>query len=629
MANAPFTLPDTISGIDARLAFLQEETIALKRKRNELTPLFRLPPEILAEIITIYAHQTHLPSLSWTTLMRVCQSFQKLALAQHPLWSHIDLNSHNTAGFFVETHIQNAGSHPLTVTMDLTDNTSTYIASWTMGRYSAQLGSLEISGHATILAGLLQALVQYPLGALRSLNISPRHRRALAPGTVMAFPDVLLRGHLPSLRALSLSGIPVSWSLLHDLETLSLTDCRDTSAGAVSTVADLLRLFQLLPTLRSLTLSMSPVGDDFLLSPFVDSSLQLRGRITAPQLGYLSLRADAVILEMLLEYIQLPANCTVDLFPHGIITSDELRPLLVPIRTHLQRPTAPPRKVLALYLDTPIDIGIYTIELLDTENSPPGRAPAVVGPGQEPDHHFTGRFSLEVHPVHRPMFTDILVQFLHVAQAGEITHLDASCAATLDELAWFEILPLLPALESIRFPTMRSREDAFTAVAALEALAASATTTQSTQIHTLHLRLLESESEDIHRDVEQDSDSDAEGAWLVSFLNALYRYARLRRKAWADNPSLFPPLTLIEIEDDRLFLYSDPHKRTMERIWRRMAGMGIVKRGGREWDPVEEKRLAREWRKEALAKLDPNVWELPADGELNDDDSDVAELESD
>jgi hypothetical protein len=84
--------------IDRRISVLQAEIIRLRRRRNELQPVSRLPTEILADIfLRVQGHDVHPLCFDqkyvqkWSPILRVCYLWWRVALEAPELWTRFDL----------------------------------------------------------------------------------------------------------------------------------------------------------------------------------------------------------------------------------------------------------------------------------------------------------------------------------------------------------------------------------------------------------------------------------------------------------------------------------------------------------------------------------------------------------
>ena len=84
------------SVIDRDIARLEESIRALKSRRNELSPISRLPAEILCKIFSLNIDIYRSPR-SWTNYSRVSQHWRSLALSAPELWTNIPVDYHRWA----------------------------------------------------------------------------------------------------------------------------------------------------------------------------------------------------------------------------------------------------------------------------------------------------------------------------------------------------------------------------------------------------------------------------------------------------------------------------------------------------------------------------------------------------
>ena len=106
--------------IDAEIKSLEESIRALKHRRNALSPVSSLPPEMIAAIFSFLClpvtpslddcgtRKYHLARLC---VSHVCHQWREITLNQPLLWSHVDFNALSLTGA-VETLVR-AKSAPL------------------------------------------------------------------------------------------------------------------------------------------------------------------------------------------------------------------------------------------------------------------------------------------------------------------------------------------------------------------------------------------------------------------------------------------------------------------------------------------------------------------------------------
>ncbi|KAF7318673.1 F-box domain-containing protein [Mycena chlorophos] len=607
MGNASYNLPDTIREIDTRLEYLFGEISALQTKRNGLVPFFQLPNEVISQILAFYAGVSGISSfsLTWTKIMLVCRRFYEVAKAEHALWSYVDASDLSAkAHTSLRRQISNAGVCPLTMTM--TVYRGSVFGAWVTSEYADRIVSLEVTGQSTHVYELIKSFVEHPLSMLRRLKLNHFREQELPEGVFMAFPDALLDGKLPCLRQLSLSKMSVSWSLLRDLETLSLSECADSSLTAedMPNVGHVLRLIAASPDLHYL--SLTP-GDP--VEPFIDID---NGPMSLPKLGYFLYHDQVEPSTVLFKALRLSPTATVELLPFGVVAGANIRDLLVPVRAYLRQATSPQRHAIVLSIhrnDEEVSASFLCTMVLLASDDTPHPHPL------DSEREFTSRLTVNSHPRNEPSLRQIVTKFIHATRVDLLTHFDASAVRNISAASWRTLFLLLPALDSLRLTASEFRKEDDSMVVALTALCALVPTTL---ISTLYIRVL--------RTWRPLSQLDLQGEWVGPAARALYAYVRCRRKHWnayaATSTSAPSPLALVDIDDQRSFLWSSLHRRLMERIWRKMDGMGVVKRDGNVWDPVEIRKRARQARAEMREEMVALGIELP-DG-TGTDDSEVA-----
>ena len=93
LCSAGDSLDETRSIIDRNITRLEESIRALKSHKNELSPISRLPVEILCNIFKFCVAEswTRKPE-SWTNFSQVSQHWRSSALSASELWTIIPLN---------------------------------------------------------------------------------------------------------------------------------------------------------------------------------------------------------------------------------------------------------------------------------------------------------------------------------------------------------------------------------------------------------------------------------------------------------------------------------------------------------------------------------------------------------
>ncbi|KAF8208433.1 hypothetical protein K438DRAFT_2068028 [Mycena galopus ATCC 62051] len=291
---------------------------------------------------------------------------------------------------------------------------------------SERVCDLELAGMSEHISKFLTEMPQYDFRILSSLSLEPRYKHQELPViAIQTLPHSLFDGRLPRLRALSLSSVAFPWQSLRGLESLSLSDCTNSSTTLPLHLGDLLESLAECPRLRDLTLHDIP-------PPVPERHYP---EVVLPDLGRMRLYEDVALCAILLSHLRIPTRTNLHLFTSGLLQSEDARDVLVPISAHLQSAgTHKPRFIrierslshckLALFIDTTLP------DIMDYDS------PRCV-------------FVLNSHPSSEEELLLILTEVLNAVPLECITHFDARLAPTLGEASWSTIMQLLPALDYI------------------------------------------------------------------------------------------------------------------------------------------------------------------------------------
>ncbi|KAF7300518.1 F-box domain-containing protein [Mycena chlorophos] len=584
-AEATFVVPSTIPEIDARLTALYAEITALKTKRNSLVPVFRLPNEILAHIIELYALATgKLFDLKWTNVMLVCRRWYQLAISAQRLWSFVDgqlRSGRRGRESALEAQLERAGAAPLTFKINL-------FSAWEwmypqfLAALAPRLRSLEADGAARFVLELLDGISQGSLAQLVSLKLSGSYKVDEIPaGRAMKLGDEFFDGRAPNLRKLELTDMPFPWALVNNLHTLYLYHCSNSSSDIPSSLGDLLHLLRNSPTLRFFKFNPSP-AHRLGVSPIANTE-----PVDLPLLQYLHVLEGVATCTRLLEYLRFPSDTVVDIFAMGSSDGNSIRQLIVPLRRHLRLPDAPDLRTLRVITNKTSDgqsFASATIHLT-TATAPymPTGTNAEFYPEDKPPS-----LNLGSHPATQPEFRQIATKVLHAAVAERITCLDATGALGVNEASWATVISLLPALTWVQLCGHASSIS--DCIAALFA-ALSRPSTWPRRVSRLTLTLLKSW---MHPE-------DNNAPWVGEIVDALEGYVSFRRSQF--DAGTGTPLELLEFEDKDFLLHSaHAHRQAMVRIFWKMHGMGTIVRGGEVWDVIENRKRHEKF-KARMAKV--------------------------
>ncbi|KAF7326322.1 F-box domain-containing protein [Mycena kentingensis (nom. inval.)] len=536
-------IPDTLDEIDAHIQLFVAHLTVLKTKRNTLTPIDKLPNELLARILRIYAHiSDNLFSAGWSkTIMRVCRRWYELAMAEQSLWAYLDVNTLSHARSTLWTQLARAGAAPLTMRVSLYERTGDeYDVDWMMD-HAERTGAFDVGGEARLVLYFLRELVKHQIPQLRSLRLSGSQ-----------------------LRSLDVSYVDFPWDLPANLDSLRIRQSGNSSSPAPPTVAELIDLLSRCPDLHDLDLEVPSA-----LTPYTE------GRVThLPRLQILDFAGKVSNATALQRSLRIPWTANVDLKLYGVHDGAGIRDFIVPLCPHLRGAAPNARPFPTLMLDTMSGDHTGASFILLFELTTAGK----------PASRFTEKQNWT-----EPTLRQIVIKLLHAAQTEHITHLDASRVFRVGEASWKAILRNLPALQSIQlapheYNLAGSTRSVVGILGALVALAGDAP--QITALRMLVVR---------HHTVEHTSDHS--GAWLAPVVSAL-RGARARAPLTTLD---------IDDEFSFTFAarYKNIMRR-MFRLLTGMGGV-FRRRKSEVWDPSEDKRRRRErkrtWREMGIENI--------------------------
>jgi F-box-like len=285
--------------MDDEINSFQESLRALKARRNVLSPISRLPPEILAAIFSF------LPSSAWVTnagnlaricVAHVCRRWRETALNYPRLWSDINLTKLTPVG--MAEILARAKVAPLHLEVD--------VKRWRAGQFDTFVEQLEahishtchlsISGHLHM--SLNQVISSAP--TLEFLSLSHEHRRYSARPHVN--PVNLFNCVAPRLTRLALENCDVSWKspLLKGLRTLKISGSSPVTRPGLE---DWLDALTEMPQLEMLILhSATPFAQQ--AAPLISEPLRTA---TLPSLTGFHISASAGDCALALAHLVLPA----------------------------------------------------------------------------------------------------------------------------------------------------------------------------------------------------------------------------------------------------------------------------------------------------------------------------------
>ncbi|KAI0316942.1 hypothetical protein OF83DRAFT_197467 [Amylostereum chailletii] len=188
---------------------------------NSLTPIGRLPAEILARIfrhvIDIYPMRS--PDIGWIKVTHVCRSFRRAALDNSSLWSTIPFNIGNnwTRNFLDRS--KNSSLHVQCWLRDRSPGEQRFpdVLAETLTSHMGRIRELWIHGPEEAICQLFKSdsvVKNAPQLERLGVECSSRSRERLIP------PTTLFGGHIPRLRHVVLAICPGSLAWLKPAENL-------------------------------------------------------------------------------------------------------------------------------------------------------------------------------------------------------------------------------------------------------------------------------------------------------------------------------------------------------------------------------------------------------------------------
>ncbi|KAF8806752.1 hypothetical protein BYT27DRAFT_7190405 [Phlegmacium glaucopus] len=252
--------------IDRDIARLKESIRSLKSRRNELSPICRLPPEILCKIFSFIENRTMVQSRrpeAWISFSRVSQQWRSLALSAPELWTNIPFKYPRWA----EEMLARSKMAKLAIQVDLTYQSTNPKVLDPIRLCLSQMTRLEEIHVFGALGSTLQQLFQDipksapQLHTLRINNASP------PTGPAFTIQEDFL-SDAERLRCVHLTKCKIGWDsrLLTGLTRLTLHDSlKDHSS---SSILQFLHALQRMPALTDLDLEDSIPHDSGELSTY-------------------------------------------------------------------------------------------------------------------------------------------------------------------------------------------------------------------------------------------------------------------------------------------------------------------------------------------------------------------------
>ncbi|THH12687.1 hypothetical protein EW146_g7468 [Bondarzewia mesenterica] len=340
----------TLFELENDLADLHHTTCALRRRRNLLVPISRLPSEILSYIFAFVAAQSsprprtilnppHIGapgSLGWIVLTHVCQNWRDIALDNPGLWANcVCALPAATAEMLARSR-----KAPIIVTHNLG-----WYRSKTRALKSVELALTQISRVKVInlsvdhrnLDILTGGLVTTPAPQLESIEISLSGDVRLSFLFQLAsLPPDIFAGVTPRLRRISLENCTIQWTsgILSNLIYIEIKlHAFSVPEMVLPTAEQVLNVLRRCPTLRELVL-IDTLPDH----PDPITFSQTAGKLVGlPCLERLVLSDKALSCADLLQNLSTPHSAALELSCTSLGSSAECLSILLPfIRPHTQ-----------------------------------------------------------------------------------------------------------------------------------------------------------------------------------------------------------------------------------------------------------------------------------------------------
>ena len=327
--------------IDAEIQSLEasdsESVRELKLRRNALSPISSLPPDVFAVIFFLLCFArdggiiTQRDKHMRFYLSHVCHQWREMALNQAVLWSEVDFSYLSLA--CTSEILARAKTVPLDLNARVPD--------WNTARFRAFHKQLQahvphayqitINAELVRLREILGGFVS-PAPTLKRLSLISRggYRNEKTAGWESFIPDTLFDGFAPKLSYLFLFRLTISWTspLLKGLRHLEIHR-PSLSPTLVHWLDGLDRLSQL-ETLILLSPAPIPPQDD----------VEHRGNATLPSLTYFEIHGSPAECALALGHLDLPALTALSIagLPQPSDSINDLQTLLPHVARHAYGP---------------------------------------------------------------------------------------------------------------------------------------------------------------------------------------------------------------------------------------------------------------------------------------------------
>ncbi|KAG2015325.1 hypothetical protein CC2G_008608 [Coprinopsis cinerea AmutBmut pab1-1] len=110
-----------LAELAAQQVLIEKRMRLLRFERNKLSPVSRLPAEVLSEIFVWRASPTEKPRMWVPSITHVCASWREIALNFPPLWSTIHGPAQNMGPSWLATFLERSKGAPLSIHSQIDD----------------------------------------------------------------------------------------------------------------------------------------------------------------------------------------------------------------------------------------------------------------------------------------------------------------------------------------------------------------------------------------------------------------------------------------------------------------------------------------------------------------------------
>ncbi|KAG1876412.1 hypothetical protein DFJ58DRAFT_175058 [Suillus subalutaceus] len=300
-AHAPALSSRAQTEIDDELAALKERMRFLRTRRNSLSPISSIPPEILGAIFVHHVQEMqllHVPDnpavLSWLNVGHICRHWREVALGTPELWATPFLNSSQAT----EEMLIRSKMAPLNLRSGLRYRTESVQKVLTHIERLREVSLPFLNGGVMYrcIMEFLNKLSTCSAPKLQSLSLEEEYAQTLR----IVIPTSFLA---PNLRSLKIKYCDLSWTSTV-LTGLTVLDVKKLSPECLPTLDELISALRRIPALHTLELedalpTLPPQTTPLLRAPHAMN-------VRLPHLKRLRLVAKVLEVANVLTRIELP-----------------------------------------------------------------------------------------------------------------------------------------------------------------------------------------------------------------------------------------------------------------------------------------------------------------------------------